>query len=95
MKYSCTECGYVFDESRGEPDDGIEPGTKLEDLGDFFRCPSCYTDASAFVGAKEEINYPLDTEALSHVEKDHQITYEIHENELHVKIGEGKHTHAM
>ena len=90
MKYSCTECGYVFDEAKGEPDDGVEPGTKLEDLGEFFTCPSCYTDASAFVSAKEEVNYPMG-EKLTNIEKEHKIVYEVRGNILSVKIGEEEH----
>ena len=36
MKYVCGVCGYVYDEADGDPDNGIEPGTKWEDLPDGF-----------------------------------------------------------
>jgi rubredoxin len=29
-KYQCTVCGYVYDEEKGCPDQGIAPGTKWE-----------------------------------------------------------------
>ena len=32
MKYVCEVCGYVYDEAIGDPDNGIEAGTKWEDL---------------------------------------------------------------
>ena len=32
MKYVCNVCGYVYDEATGDPDNGIAPGTKWEDL---------------------------------------------------------------
>ena len=32
MKYVCDVCGYVYDETVGDPDNGIAPGTKWEDL---------------------------------------------------------------
>ncbi len=32
MKYICTVCGYEYDEAAGDPDHGIAPGTKFEDL---------------------------------------------------------------
>lgn len=32
MKYVCDICGYIYDEAEGEPDNGIAPGTKWEDL---------------------------------------------------------------
>ena len=31
-KYLCLICGLVYDEAEGWPDDGIEPGTKWEDI---------------------------------------------------------------
>ena len=39
MKYVCDVCGYVYDEALGDPDNGIAPGTKWEDLPDDFVCP--------------------------------------------------------
>lgn len=39
--YMCVICGYVYDESDGAPDDGIEPGTKWEDVPETWLCPDC------------------------------------------------------
>ena len=48
MKYMCTACGYVYDEEVGDPEKGIAPGTKFEDLpGDYF-CPWCGADKGSF-----------------------------------------------
>ena len=41
MKYVCDICGYVYDEALGDPDNGIAPGTKWEDLPADFVCPLC------------------------------------------------------
>ena len=41
MKYVCDVCGYVYDEATGEPDSGIQPGTKWEDVPEDFVCPVC------------------------------------------------------
>lgn len=41
MKYVCNICGYVYDEELGDVDNGIEPGTKWEDLPEDFVCPLC------------------------------------------------------
>ena len=41
MKYICDVCGYVYDEVVGDPDNGIAPGTKWEDVDDDFLCPFC------------------------------------------------------
>lgn len=41
MKYVCTVCGWEYDEALGDADNGIEAGTKFEDLPDDFVCPLC------------------------------------------------------
>ena len=40
MKYVCP-CGYEYDPAVGDPDNGIAPGTKFEDLPDTWVCPEC------------------------------------------------------
>ena len=48
MKYVCDLCGWAYDEALGDPDNGIAPGTKFEDLPDDFACPLCGADKSSF-----------------------------------------------
>ena len=38
----------VYEESEGWPDDGIEPGTKWEDVSENWVCPDCGADKSDF-----------------------------------------------
>jgi rubredoxin len=40
-RYVCTICGYVYDPANGDPDNGVAPGTKFEDLPDDWECPIC------------------------------------------------------
>lgn len=40
-KYVCDVCAWEYDEAKGDPDNGIAPGTKFEDLPDDFVCPLC------------------------------------------------------
>lgn len=40
-KFVCVVCGYVYDPEKGEPDAGIAPGTKWEDVPEDFVCPLC------------------------------------------------------
>jgi len=47
-KYVCNVCGYVYDPALGDPDGGIEPGTKFEDLPDNWVCPVCGADKTNF-----------------------------------------------
>ena len=39
--YMCVVCGYVYDESKGAPDEGIEPGTRWEAVPEDWVCPDC------------------------------------------------------
>lgn len=40
-KYKCMACGWVYDEEKGVPENGIAPGTKFEDLPEDFTCAAC------------------------------------------------------
>ena len=52
MKYVCDVCGYVYDEETGDPDNGIAPGTKWEDLPEDFACPLCAVGKDQFSKAE-------------------------------------------
>ena len=39
--WMCVICGYVYEETKGDPDGGIEPGTRWEDVPLSWRCPDC------------------------------------------------------
>jgi rubredoxin len=40
-RYMCVICGFVYDEEKGWPDDGIAPGTRWEDVPLNWCCPQC------------------------------------------------------
>lgn len=41
VKFVCDVCGWIYDEDVGDPENGIAPGTRFEDLPDDFECPLC------------------------------------------------------
>ncbi|MFO7830574.1 MAG: rubredoxin [Desulfuromonadaceae bacterium] len=41
QKYECTACGYIYDPEKGDPENGIDPGTSFADLPDDWVCPLC------------------------------------------------------
>jgi rubredoxin/flavin reductase (DIM6/NTAB) family NADH-FMN oxidoreductase RutF len=47
-RYVCTVCGYVYDEALGDPDSGIAPRTRFEDIPDSWVCPVCGAAKSQF-----------------------------------------------
>ena len=47
MKYVCP-CGYEYDPAKGDPDNGIAPGTAWENVPDDFLCPVCGLGKDAF-----------------------------------------------
>ena len=40
-KYKCLMCGYIYDPTEGDPENGVEAGTVFEDLPDDWVCPKC------------------------------------------------------
>jgi rubredoxin len=40
-KYECTLCGYIYDPDKGDPDNGVNPGTAFDDIPDDWVCPVC------------------------------------------------------
>jgi rubredoxin len=40
-RYMCLICGFIYDEEKGWPDDGIPPGTRWDDVPPTWTCPEC------------------------------------------------------
>ena len=41
QKWLCDACGYIYDEEKGDPDSGLAPGTRYQDIPDGWQCPLC------------------------------------------------------
>lgn len=46
--FKCVVCGFIYDEAKGDPDSGLAPGTKWEDVPDSWVCPVCGVGKSDF-----------------------------------------------
>lgn len=46
-KYICP-CGYIYDPEKGDPENGIAPGTPWEKLPEDWFCPICMLTKSEF-----------------------------------------------
>lgn len=53
-KWQCILCGFIYDEAKGLPEDGIEPGTYWENIPDDWYCPDCGISKSDFEMVKVE-----------------------------------------
>ncbi|MEJ2644293.1 MAG: rubredoxin [Gammaproteobacteria bacterium] len=40
-RYLCRVCGFIYDEAKGDPDGGLPPGTRFEDIPEDWMCPLC------------------------------------------------------
>lgn len=47
-KWKCKECGFVYDEALGLPEDSVPPGTPWSDVPEDWICPDCGTPKSGF-----------------------------------------------
>ena len=39
--YTCSICGFQYNQEEGDPTAGIAPGTPFEDLPEDYKCPIC------------------------------------------------------
>jgi rubredoxin len=46
--WRCQTCGYIYDEAKGDEDEGLAPGTRWADIPDDWVCPLCGTAKSDF-----------------------------------------------
>ena len=47
-RYVCKVCGYVYDPSEGDPENGIDVGTPFANLPDDWVCPVCGASKDEF-----------------------------------------------
>jgi rubredoxin-NAD+ reductase len=47
-QWRCRNCGLIYDEAAGWPEDGIAPGTTWADVPDDWYCPQCGTEKADF-----------------------------------------------
>ncbi len=46
--WMCVVCGFIYDEAKGLPDEGIAAGTCWDDIPDTWTCPDCGVTKSDF-----------------------------------------------
>ena len=46
--YECIICGRVYDEAKGDPKEGLAPGTRWEDIPEDWVCPDCGASKDQF-----------------------------------------------
>ena len=46
--WQCIVCGFIYDEAKGLPEDGIKPGTAWADIPEDWECPDCGVAKSDF-----------------------------------------------
>lgn len=49
QNWVCPACSYIYDQEVGDPDSGIAPGTKFEDIPDDWECPVCGLSKADFI----------------------------------------------
>ncbi|MBS1197287.1 MAG: hypothetical protein H6R18_1072 [Proteobacteria bacterium] len=46
--YRCTVCGHIYDEAIGDPEHGVMPGTRWQDVPENWVCPECGASKKEF-----------------------------------------------
>ena len=47
-KYICNICAYVYDPAKGDPANGVAPGTPFEKVPEDWLCPDCGASKTHF-----------------------------------------------
>lgn len=85
MRYLCTNCNYIYDESIWDKEEEIKAWTKLDNLWDNFSCPVCWELAEEFHEIKEEVNY-IDENNLLWIEMEHFINININIKNWNLRV---------
>lgn len=48
-RWECQQCGFVYDEAHGWPEEDIAAGTAWDDIPDDWTCPDCGAAKADFV----------------------------------------------
>lgn len=52
--WECTLCGWVYDEAKGAPEEGLAPGTRWADVPETWSCPDCSATKNDFEMRKRD-----------------------------------------
>jgi len=47
-KYACNICSYIYDPAKGDPVNGVPPGTPFEKVPEDWVCPECGVPKTEF-----------------------------------------------
>ncbi|MBF0184855.1 MAG: rubredoxin [Magnetococcales bacterium] len=47
-QWLCAVCDYLYDPAKGDPENGIPPGTAFADLPEDWLCPDCGARKESF-----------------------------------------------
>jgi rubredoxin len=56
MIHLCAMCEYKYDQEKGDPKNGIAPGTPFSEIPDEWKCPLCGAPKKMFKRFKKEIS---------------------------------------
>ena len=54
--YACASCGYEYRPKKGDPQNGVTPGTDFEDVPGDWTCPLCGASKEDFELTEGSLN---------------------------------------
>jgi len=64
--YRCAVCGHIYDEASGDPEHGVAPGTRWEEVPENWVCPECGATKKEFECVTENEADPSRQEIPAH-----------------------------
>jgi len=94
MRFLCVNCGHIYDESLWEEEEGIDPGTCIDEIDEDIHCPMCDGSFDDFSPIEDEVLYVDNPKHMNHLERQHipHILYQDNEK-VEVCVGEEDEMH--
>lgn len=67
-KWECIVCGWIYDEAKGDPENGVAAGTVWADVPEDWLCPDCGVGKEDFAALAEAV-----VESVPHHEQGHDV----------------------
>ncbi len=94
MRFLCVNCWHIYDEALWEIDDGIEPGTGIDEISQEVHCPSCDGSFEDFSVIEDEVIYAENMDKLTHIEREHMPRIiHLDMDKVEVCVGEEEEMH--
>lgn len=91
MRYICTNCNYIYDESVWDIEEWISGLTEFYSLWDTFVCPVCWDNKDSFYEIEEEVNYISKQSYIDSLSDEHFPKIKVSDDKIVISVWKDLH----